>query len=66
MDRYAKAVVALLTAALGALLTALADGHVTATEWVIAALAGLAGLGAVWATPNAPAIRPVEGDDHAP
>ena len=60
LDRYAKAVIGATTAALGAVLTGLADGHVTATEWVMAALAGVAGLGAVWATPNAPAAQPDE------
>jgi hypothetical protein len=64
MDRYAKALIAALTGGLGALLTALADGHVTATEWVVTGLAAVAGLGAVWATPNAPATRPAEGGDR--
>lgn len=53
MDKFAKAVVAFLTALGGALVTALADGSVTATEWVVVALAGVTALGAVWAVPNA-------------
>ena len=51
MDRYTKAIVAALMTGLGALGTALADGHVTATEWVIVASAVVAGLTAVWASP---------------
>jgi len=43
------------TAASTALVTALADGHITATEYVIAATGTLIATAAVWATPNAPA-----------
>jgi len=62
MDRYTKAIVAALMAGLGALGTAFADGHVTATEWVVVAGAAVAGLTAVWAAPanTVPASRPGE------
>lgn len=58
MDKIAKAITGALTAMGTALLAALADGSVTATEWVIVGLAVVAGFGAVWATPNAPAEKP--------
>jgi hypothetical protein len=51
----AKAVVAFVTAGGGALLTAMADGGVTATEWVVVVMAAVGAAGAVWATTNAPA-----------
>lgn len=54
MDRYAKAIMGGLTAGLGALGTALADGQVTAIEWVLVAAAVVAGLGFVWGVPNTP------------
>lgn len=50
----AKAVVAGVTALGGALVTALADAAVTATEWVIVVMAAVAAAGAVWATSNRP------------
>jgi len=53
VDRYAKAVVGAILAGLGALSTALTDG-VTATEWVLVAIAVFGSFGMVWATPNAP------------
>src|SRR6185369_5262191 len=55
VDKIAKALTGALTAMGTALLAALSDGSVTATEWVIVGLALVAGGGAVWATPNAPA-----------
>jgi len=60
MNKYAKAIVAALTAGLGAYGTAVADGSVTAQEWVGVAVAVLAGLGLVWAVPNQPAPAPYE------
>lgn len=54
MDQYAKAIMAGLTAGLGALGTALVDGHVDATEWVVVAAAIVSALGFVWGVPNAP------------
>ncbi len=54
MDHYAKALVGAVMAGLGALGTALADGHVTATEWVVIAAAAAGALGLVWGVPNAP------------
>ena len=55
MDKIAKAIAGALSAAGAALLTAMADGGVTATEWVVIAIAAVGGFAAVWATPNAPA-----------
>ena len=57
MKTAAKAIVALVTAGGGALVTALADGGVTATEWVIVAMTAVTACGAVWATTNEPAPR---------
>lgn len=55
LDPYAKAITGSLVAFLGAVQTALADGHITGTEWVVAATAAVVAAGAVWAVPNAPA-----------
>lgn len=56
MDRYVKAIVAAILAGVGAVGVALADGHVTAAEWVVIAGAVVTSLGGVWAAPaNAPA-----------
>ena len=55
IDRYAKAIVGALIAGCGTVGTALADGHITATEWLLAAITALTALGGVWATTNAPA-----------
>ena len=52
MDRYAKAIMGALAGGLAALGTALADGQVTATEWVVVAAGAVAGLGLVWGVPN--------------
>jgi hypothetical protein len=62
MDKYAKAVMGGLTSGLGALGTALADGQVTAVEWVLVAAALVAGLGFVWGVPNAKPQLPVSGE----
>lgn len=51
MNTYAKAIIALLTAAAIAAQTALSDGVVTASEWVSIAIAALGAL-AVYAVPN--------------
>ncbi|HEX7993539.1 MAG TPA: hypothetical protein VF506_06420 [Streptosporangiaceae bacterium] len=51
--RYAKAIVAAGIAGLSVLGTALADGHISAGEWVAVASATLAALGLVWGVPNA-------------
>lgn len=58
MLQYAKAVVAGATAGLTTLGGALADGHVTAGEWIAVAIAVLGGLGLTAAVPNAKANRP--------
>ncbi len=50
---YLKAVVAALVAFLGGLVEGLAEGGLSASEWLVAAIAGLTALGAVWAVPNA-------------
>lgn len=52
--KYAKAVVAALTAGIGSLIVAASDGHLTLVEWLVAALATLAASGATWAIPNQP------------
>lgn len=49
---YAKALTAALTAGVGALGTALADGTVTGPEWAGVVVAALAALGATYAVPN--------------
>ena len=63
MDRYAKAVVGAILAGLGALATALTDG-ITATEWVLVAIATLGSFGMVWATKNSdPPAAPLNVPD---
>jgi hypothetical protein len=57
MSTYAKALIALLTAAAIAAQTALSDGVVTASEWVSIAIAALGAL-AVYAVPNTPPPPP--------
>lgn len=52
MKEYAKAIVAALTAGLGALGTAWADDVITNQEWIGVAVATLAALGVVFAVPN--------------
>lgn len=53
-SRYIKALGALVTAGLGAFLTANADGHVTSNEWVWVGLMALATTGVVAVVPNKP------------
>jgi len=50
-SQYAKAIVGALVAGLSALLPVMEDG-LTATECVVAVIAALIALGAVFATPN--------------
>ncbi len=57
-DKVAKAIIGGVTAAAAAYGVAVQNGPVTVAGWVTIAASGiLAGL-AVWATPNAPAIKP--------
>jgi len=55
MDKVAKAIIGAATAASTALVTALADGHLTATELVVATTGTVVAGFAVWGYPNAPA-----------
>lgn len=57
MNKYAKAIVAALTAGLGSLGTALADDTVTRVEWVGVGLALLGALGIVYLVPNKSAVK---------
>lgn len=50
---YAKAILATMIAALGALGTALADERVTGAEWTGIIAAALVAGSVVWAVPNA-------------
>lgn len=63
-DHYAKAIVGMVGAFLTAMLTALGDGHITATEWLVAALSALGTASVVWAVPNSappnPAVPPTK------
>lgn len=57
MDRYAKAIVGALIAALtaigaGTAAASAAGTHMTADEWIVAAIAFISGLSLVWAVPN--------------
>lgn len=58
MSKYAKAIVAAIIAGLTSLSTALVDGNgldsVTDGQWVVAVIAFLTALAAVWAVPNQP------------
>jgi hypothetical protein len=58
MDKYAKAVVGAIVAALTALGALLSGGEglgdITAGQWVGVAVAFVSALGVVWAVPNAP------------
>jgi len=60
-SRYAKAIVAVLIAALTALQAALTDDRVTNNEWIIIALA-VVGAVSVFAVPN----RPPKGEASDP
>jgi len=53
MDKYAKAIVGAVTAGLGALGTALADGLITGQEWVAVAATAIGALALIWGVPNA-------------
>jgi len=55
MDRYAKAIAGAILAGLSALAPTIADGNITATDWVLAAIAVVSTFGLVWSVPNAPA-----------
>lgn len=55
MSEYLKAIFGGAAAGLTALGTAVADGHVTAVEWVAVLLAAVATAGAVWGVPNSKA-----------
>jgi hypothetical protein len=55
MDKIAKAIIGGVTALAGTLGTALADGQITATEYVAVAAATVVAFFAVWATKNADA-----------
>lgn len=56
MAKYAKAILAAVIAGLTSLSTALVDGNgldsVTDGQWVVAVIATLTALAAVWAVPN--------------
>lgn len=58
MAQYAKAIVAAVIAGLTSLSTALVDGNgfnsVTDGQWLVAVIAFLTALAAVWAVPNSP------------
>jgi hypothetical protein len=63
----AKAIAGGATAAGAALTTALADQVVTGPEWLTVAAAFLAGLGVVYAVPNAtPAVEDVDDEQLPP
>lgn len=55
LDRYAKAVVGALVAALSTYQVAVLSHGVSADEWAGIAIAFIVALGLVWAVPNAPA-----------
>lgn len=61
MSKYAKALVGAVVAFLGALSTALVDdkgfGDLTDGQWVVAVIAFLTALGAVWAVPNSDPVE---------
>lgn len=63
MNRYAKAVVGALVAALSAYQAAQIDNTITTQEWVTIAVAFLTGLGLVWGVPNTDAKGDVTPDD---
>jgi hypothetical protein len=59
---YAKAIVAALTAGLGTLSSALADGTITPGEWVAIVVTTLAGAGLTAWIPNKTAPAAPAGD----
>jgi hypothetical protein len=60
INQYAKAILAAIIAGLGSLQVALLDETVTASEWVVVALATISALGLVWGVPNASSNQPPE------
>lgn len=65
LDRYAKAIVAAILAALGVMYKALLDERLSGVESVLIASAFFGNLLLVWAVPNAPKalLAPKAGDD---
>ena len=55
---YAKAIIAAAVTFLGALVTALDDGSISASEWLTAVIALLVAGGAVFSVPNRPPFIP--------
>ena len=55
---YAKSIIAALIAFLTAIATALDSGGISASEWITALIALLAGFGTVFAVPNRPPFIP--------
>lgn len=53
-ETMAKAVIGGVLAALGATQVALADGHVSATEWITVAIAAITVAGGVFGVTNRP------------
>lgn len=51
--KYGKAIVGSILAGLGSAASALTDGHISALEGVIIAIAFFTALGAIWAAPYA-------------
>lgn len=49
---YAKAIVAALTAGLGAMAAAVQDDAISSQEWITIVIAALGALGVTWAVPN--------------
>jgi hypothetical protein len=65
MQNYAKAIVAIVVSALGALVVALGTGatdfsDIDTSSWLIAALAVLGSGGMVWLTENGPAAPAIK------
>jgi len=56
---YAKAIVAGVTAAGGTLVTALSDGSINATEWIVVVVTTVTAVGAVFGIGNA---KPAQND----
>lgn len=52
--RYAKAIVAMMIAGLGVMLTSLDNGGISGSEWIQVALAALSALGLTYVVPNTP------------
>jgi hypothetical protein len=50
--QYLKAIFGAVVAGLGAAQIALADGHITSTEWVQIAIATVTAAGVIWGVPN--------------